>query len=183
MKRYLSIMAAGLLLGLSGCGFQLRGLASVPVTVQPLYLHCGTVPALLCKSLRTQLSRNEVATSESTLDAYQLKLSDLTSERRASAVDLRGTAEEFDVRMLVNVTLVAPDGLVLINEAAVRASETFRSDENNALGSRREEQSLNETLYGRLSQQILRRLSVLNSAKIDRIRQDAQTAPAPAAAP
>ena len=70
--------------------------------------------------------------------------------------------------------LTAPDGMPVFAETDMRTSETYRYDETNILGKRREREALDQTLYKRLAQQVLYRLTPLTQQRLDSIRSQYQ---------
>lgn len=158
-------------LGLTACGFQLRGASTVPQAIQPLTLECATsVPDRICQALANQLELGKVSTARTTEAAAILRLSDFRQERRASAVTVRAAAAEYTLRQSVGVEVITADQTPLLATDRVVSSETYRYDETNVLAKQQEEDALQLQLADRLAQQVLFRLAPLNQSRVDAIR-------------
>ncbi len=164
------------LLVLGGCGFHLRGMTRLPQAMQPLYVDCHTgIPFDLCNQVKASLRRSGIELAPAQDHAYVLALTRIQTTQRATAITRQATAAAYELRMKVWSRLTAPDGMPVLAESAVRTSETYQYDETNILGKRREEQALNETLYGRVAQQILFRLRPLTQDRLKEIRHRYET--------
>lgn len=165
-------MAALVLAGLTGCGFHLRGMTNLPDSMQPLYVDCQSgIPFDLCKLVKTSLKRDGIELATAQDHAYTLALTRLEKDQRATAITQQATAAAYRIHMQVWSQLTAPDGLTILDSQAVQTSETYRYDENNILGKRREEEQLDRTLYGRIAQQIIFRLSPLTKSRLEALRR------------
>lgn len=159
---------------MTGCGFQLRGAAPVSAALQPLAVQCHEdIPAGLCLEVKEQLRLGGVALAEDGQADYALRLTRFDQNRRASAVTLQGSAAEYDLRQRVWIDVLADGALPLVAEAEIRSSESFRYDETNVLAKKREQQEVEQTLYQRLAQQILFRLTPLTAPRIESLKQRA----------
>lgn len=175
-RRIRAALAPALIaLTVSGCGFQLRGATPVPAALQPLAVACSDgVPTALCNAVEEQLRLGGVTLADNGNADYKLRLARFEQVQRASAVTLQGSAAEYDLRQRVWIDVLADDTIPLVAEAEIRSSETFRYDEDNVLAKQREKRGVEETLYQRLAQQILYRLSPLTEARIQALRQQAE---------
>lgn len=167
------VLSAGV--ALTACGFHLRGAAPVPQAVQPLYLSCQSgIPYALCNGVRNELKRNGIVLEDSEQGHYVLTLNSLTSDRRATAITQTAVAAQYELRMTAKVSLKTPDGIPLLTNSKVSTFEDYNYDETSILGERREEQNLDKTLYGRIAQQILFKLTPFTQERIETARQDYQ---------
>ncbi|MDX1756757.1 MAG: LPS assembly lipoprotein LptE [Marinobacter sp.] len=172
-----ALAIVGLSILLSACGFHLRGAAPVSAALQPLAVACSDdIPAPLCATVKDQLELGGVELAQGDQADYTLRLTRFEQSRRASAITLQGSAAEYDLRQRVWMDVMAAGNLPLVAEAEVRSSETFRYDEANVLAKRREQQEVEETLYQRLAQQILFRLTPLTEPRINTLKQQATDA-------
>lgn len=163
-------------LAMSACGFHLRGAAPVSPALQPLSVQCaGTVPVPLCSAVTEQLSLGGVTLAEAGQADYRLRLTRFEQSRRASAITLQGAAAEYDLRQRVWIDLQNRAGLPLMAESELNSSESYRYDEDQVLAKQREQQEIEETLYQRLAQQIIFRLTPMTEARIQAIEAQAQT--------
>lgn len=157
---------------LSGCGFQLRSSAPVPAALQPLAVSCAAaIPAPLCQAVEDNLRLGGVELASRDAAHYRLNLGRFDQSQRTSAVTLQGAAAEYDLRQRVWIDVIGVSEGPLLASIEIRSSETFRYDEDNVLAKEREQRSLESTLYQRLAQQILFRLSPLTEARIQALQQ------------
>lgn len=157
---------------LSGCGFQLRSSAPVPAALQPLAVSCAAaIPAPLCQAVEDNLRLGGVELASRDEAHYRLNLGRFDQSQRTSAVTLQGAAAEYDLRQRVWIDVIGVSEGPLLAGVEIRSSETFRYDEDNVLAKEREQRNLESTLYQRLAQQILFRLSPLTEARIQALQQ------------
>lgn len=157
---------------LSGCGFQLRSSAPVPAALQPLAVSCAAaIPAPLCQAVEDNLRLGGVELASRDEAHYRLNLGRFDQSQRTSAVTLQGAAAEYDLRQRVWIDVIGVSEGPLLAGVEIRSSETFRYDEDNVLAKEREQHNLESTLYQRLAQQILFRLSPLTEARIQALQQ------------
>lgn len=167
-KRLLIGLLVIVSLALSACGFRLRGATAVPDVLDPVFVDCaGNTPPALCEQVRELLELNEVnLTATATPQSYVLRLTGLSTSRRATAITDSAAAAEYDLRLESRITLLTPDDIPLLADARVTANEVYRYDENNVLAKRREQQNLIEQLYSRLAQQIVYRLTPYTAERV-----------------
>ncbi|TBW56840.1 hypothetical protein EZI54_07765 [Marinobacter halodurans] len=171
------LLGATLLMG--GCGFQLRGAPPVAAALQPLSLECdSSVPFELCDTVRQQLDDGGIKLAEPAEAAYRVKLNGFKQSRRASAIQLDASAAEYDLRQSVDVNVISHDRIPVLADAEVRTSEIYSYDDTNVLAKRREEESIRQTLYQRLAQQVIFRLAPLTDERLQVIRNDYEKAQA-----
>lgn len=157
---------------LSGCGFQLRSSAPVPAALQPLAVSCAAaIPDPLCQAVEDNLRLGGVELASRDEAHYRLNLGRFDQSQRTSAVTLQGAAAEYDLRQRVWIDVIGVSEGPLLAGVEIRSSETFRYDEDNVLAKEREQRNLESTLYQRLAQQILFRLSPLTEARIQALQQ------------
>lgn len=162
------LLSLALSLVLAGCGFQLRGGASVPEAIQPLALKCAPpVPDQLCRALKDQLAQGNVDLSSEAEATAILQLSNFRQQRRASAVTARAAAAEYTLRQSVELEVISADQTPLVATERVNSAVTYRYDETNVLAKQREEDLLESELSQDLARQILFRLAPLNQTRLD----------------
>ena len=146
----------GVLLGLIGCGFHLRGAASLPPAMQRLEIE-GLAPYDPFRTaLRRELRANEVSVVEE--DATKLRLKTLDRGRRVLSVDRAGRAREFELFTRAIFDVVDQQGKVLIPEQTVSLSREFFFAETEILGAATEEELLFSDMQKELVRLILYRL-------------------------
>lgn len=168
--RYPALVAALATL-LGGCGFQLRGAPPVSPALQPLAVVCANqVPTSLCQSLRKQLELGGVDLRPASDARFALSLNSFEQDRRATAITVQAAAAEYTLRHSVGMELISSDGIPMIADTRLTASESYRYDETNVLAKQREEENLRMQLDDRLAQQIIFRLAPLTEGRIQVIQ-------------
>ncbi|MDX1588507.1 MAG: LPS assembly lipoprotein LptE [Oleiphilaceae bacterium] len=156
---------------LSGCGFQLRGMQSVPQALKPLSLECRSgVDQTLCRSLRQQLESSGLLAAEDSAGNFRLVLSDYSQSRRVSAITGRAAAAEYQLTASVNLSLFTPEALPLLAETTLQATQAYRSDETQVLAEEGERGGVQSQLSDQLALQVMARLRPFDQARIDAIR-------------
>ena len=160
-----------LLILLTGCGFQLRGAPPVPATLSPLALECGaSVPDALCDEVERELALSGLLADSDEEAANVLSLQDFDRNRRVSAFTATAGAAEYEVTMLVRVSLITHDGVPLLGRTRVDTVEAWRFDETSLLARQREEAELNERLHDRLARLVLFRMTPFTEDRVQQIR-------------
>lgn len=173
LKTVISLTLLALLA--SGCGFQLRGASPVPSVLEPLWVGCHSgVPTALCQDLKSQFTMGDVALADSREEAaYLLLLGNFRQTQRTSAISKRAEAAEYELRQSVEVALQTREGVPLMTESEISASQSYRFDSTSVLAKRREREEIERQLYGNLARQIGYRLVSFDQQKIDRILEEA----------
>jgi LPS-assembly lipoprotein len=163
MKHYLlKSSTVFLLLIIAGCGFHLRGTATIPASLQTLYVQGVNMQQGLGLELKRTLTRNGVTVRND----YQqgtavLTILDNRFQRRVLSVGSDAKVSEYELHGIVTFKVSDGDGKVLADSQTVEARRDYQFDQNQVLGKDEEERLLKEQLNQQLVQSILRRLSVL----------------------
>ena len=163
MKRYLLNIVVGFtLLAVAGCGFQLRGSANIPASLQTMYVQGVNMQQGLGLELKRGLTRNGVTVlSDYQQDSAVLTILDNKFERRVLSVGSDAKVSEYELHGIVTFKVSDGEGKVLADSQTVEALRDYQFDQNQVLGKDEEERLLKEQLNQQLVQSILRRLSVL----------------------
>jgi LPS-assembly lipoprotein len=155
----------------SACGFQLRGASPVPTALEPLWVGCQSgVPTDLCQALKSQFTIGDVALAESREDAAHLLLvGNFSQTQRTSAISARAEAAEYELRQSVSIMLQTREGIPLLPDTDVSASQSYRFDSTSVLAKRREREEIERQLYDNLVRQIGYRLAPFDQRRIDEI--------------
>ncbi|WP_328185695.1 LPS-assembly lipoprotein LptE [Marinobacter sp. OP 3.4] len=155
----------------SACGFQLRGASPVPSALQPIWVGCHDgVPTELCNSLKSQFTIGDVQLADSREEAaHLLLLGDFRQNQRTSAITAQAEAAEYELRQTVSVVLQTREGIPLLPETEVSASQSYRFDSTSVLAKRREREEIERQLYDSLVRQIGYRLVSFDQERIDEI--------------
>lgn len=165
MNRVVSRIVWGVfLLMLAGCGFQLRGEASVPEALKTLYIQgINTQQDSLGVLLKRALIRNGIHV----VDEYQegaaiLSILQNRAERRVLSVGASDAkVREFELDSWVTFKVLDDKGQELSDVQRVEASRDYQFDRNQILAMDEQERVLREDLNKQMVQSILRRLSAI----------------------
>jgi len=164
MNRVVSTIFWGVfLLMLAGCGFQLRGEASVPEALKTLYIQgINTQQDTLGLQLKRALVRNGITV----VDDYQEGAAIFTVlenryDRRVLSVGSNAQVREFELDAWVTFKVTDDKGNELSDVQRVEASRDYQFDRNQILAMDEQERVLREDLNKQMVQSILRRLSAM----------------------
>ncbi|MBL1321253.1 MAG: hypothetical protein COA63_009370 [Methylophaga sp.] len=163
MKRYLvKLFISFTMLAIAGCGFQLRGSANIPASLQTMYVQGVNMQQGLGLELKRGLTRNGVSVvKEYQQSSAVLTILDNKFERRVLSVGSDAKVSEYELHGIVTFKVTDSDSQVLLELGQVEAQRDYQFDQNQVLGKDEEERLLKEQLNQQLVQSILRRLSVL----------------------
>ena len=150
------------LLALAGCGFQLRGSATLPDSLKIMYIQGISLQQGLGLELKRGLTRNDVVV----LDSYQkgsavLTVLDNKYERRVLSVGSDAKVSEYGLHGSLTFKVTAEGDQIMIESQKVEAQRDYRFDQNEVLAADQEEELLRKELNQQLVQSVLRRLSAL----------------------
>ncbi|MEJ2308379.1 MAG: LPS assembly lipoprotein LptE [Gammaproteobacteria bacterium] len=143
---------------LAGCGFQLRS-SDALMAHAPLYIAGLARYDTLRQSLEDTLTASHVALVPSKEMAKSImKIRDQGERQQIITVDSRGKATEYMLIRTVGVSLVTPDGSVLVPEHTVSVRRTWTEAGKTGLAGSREARELRLRMLRELSMSILRAL-------------------------
>jgi len=155
------LVLLGCLCLLAACGFTLRGTASLPDTLQPLYLEAIDDDSDMQRELRRTLTNNDVQLSDTPAAMmYRLGIGQEQNDERAISVNVNARAGEYELSMTVPFQLRYGTELILGPER-LTVTRVYLADPENAVAKNREAEQIQREMRQDLSQQILRRLQVL----------------------
>lgn len=151
-----------MLLALAGCGFHLRGSATLPDSLKTMYVQGINLQQGIGLELKRALSSNDVLV----IDTYQqgsavLTVLDNKYERRVLSVGSDAKVSEYSLHGWLSYKVTDGSGHVLANEQKVETQRDYQFDQDSVLASDQEEAILRKELNQQLVQSILRRLSAL----------------------
>lgn len=155
--RWLGVTLLALAVG--GCGFQLRGSAELPASLQPLYL-AGYQHSEVVRELRRTLKTNGVIVSD-TLEGARAGLMILedNTDRRVLSVDTGGDAQEYELTYLLSFSVVDATGQERLPRQRIVVQRDYLYDATGVLGKQVEEEQLRKEMVRDAVHQLLRRLS------------------------
>lgn len=158
-----SLMAL-LLTMLAACGFQLRGAADIPSSIQTMYMQGINIRDGFGLQLKRTLNRNGIEVlSEYQEGAALMSFKTNRLQRRVMSVGVQ-TAKVSEYELILDVVfdLSDADQNKLIENERFEARRDYQFDPQSVLGRDAEEELLRAEMYEQISQAILRRLSALD---------------------
>ena len=153
--------AVAALVLVAGCGFQLRGQATLPPEMARTYISTEDRQSLFSRKLRASLRNNGIDVVESPVDATAvLNIIDDDTGRRVLAVSARNVPREFEVYYRVRFSLEGDNGVLLAPREQVLVRD-YTYDETIVLGKAREEEQLREAIADDLVRAVLFQLAAL----------------------
>jgi LPS-assembly lipoprotein len=151
--------------GLTACGFALRGAPSYPFTT--IFVRVAEASALgieLKRNLATGGSL-EVVTDPKRLDSVEVVLEILTDQREKSVASTTsaGQVREFQLRVRTKFRLRTPQGKELIPDVELLQQRDISYSETQALSKEAEEQLLYRSMQTDIVQQIMRRIAAVQA--------------------
>lgn len=152
-----------LLITLAGCGFQLRGHASVPEALKTLYIQgVNTQQDHFGLQLKREMSRNGIRV----VDEYEEGAAIFTVlqnrfVRHVLSVGSDAKVREFELETWVVYQVTDENGELIGEKQRVEARRDYQFDRNQILAMDEQERVLREDLNKQMVQSILRRLSAL----------------------
>lgn len=149
------------LLALAGCGFQMRGAASVPPDMARTYIAADDHRSLFYRRLRDSLGDIGVDVVDSAEDATATFaiLSDIPGQRVLS-VSARNTPREFEVSHTVLYSVQTADATILDTRSQTLTRD-YTWDETQVLGKEKEEALMREAIVEDLVRIVLIQLSAI----------------------
>jgi LPS-assembly lipoprotein len=144
---------------LAGCGFQMRGAATVPPEMSRTYIQTSDQHSLFYRKLRLGLRNAGVEVVDSPADATAIFsiYADRTGQRVLS-VSARNVPREFEVFYSINYGLDAANENLLAPRTQTLTND-YTWDETLVLGKEKEEQLLREALVDDLIRVVMIQLS------------------------
>lgn len=161
--RYLLLLVLATLV--QGCGFHLRGTgasdALLPADISPLYIRGLAHGDFMKLELEDLFVNSDIAVTDNPAEASStLRITGRKSDRRVQTVDNRGKVVEYELRERLGFELVDRAGNVRVPAQSLELVQIYTNRKNQVLGSQQEESNLREDMWRRMSDQILRRVSL-----------------------
>lgn len=164
MSRAVRLLLVVALLGLSGCGWHLRGQGGTSLDDVRLALTVQSGgPELRNPVVRALRGVGAKLVEPAAADAVLVLLGE-GIEQRPVSVSADARVQEYELALSLRYRLDAPDGEALIPEEVVQVTEVYRYDGNNVLSA----QSRAVTVTDRLRQDAARLLTPRIRAAFDR---------------
>ena len=156
---YLMMLMFGLtVLGLSACGFHLRGAADV--SFHTIFIQGNTL--IISKNLNKSLKNNGVQVLNEAENAeLMLEMVGEESEKRILSLSGRGKVNEFELYYRVHYRTRLAGEALWSQVQTVEARRDYSYDDANLLAKQGEEKRLNEDMQSNVLNGLIRRLSAL----------------------
>lgn len=153
-------MIVGLaILLVAGCGFQLRGSASLPPEMATTWLQVPDRSSPFVRELELLLRANGVVLVDGpAADVAELRVRRERITRRALSIAGDARVREFELVFDLEFELKGPGGEQLLRPETLRLERDFQFDEQEILGAANEEELLREDLRRNMAQMLIRRL-------------------------
>ncbi|MGY6630032.1 MAG: LPS-assembly lipoprotein LptE [Wenzhouxiangella sp.] len=162
MSRVATCLALAGLVLLAGCGFELRGEARLPASMQQTWLQLPDDSSTFARELSLMLRANGVELVEHPEDATaELLIFDERLGREALTISGQARVREFALVFDVDFELRTRGGEVLIPRETLRLVREYSFDEQEILAATREEEFLQAELRRSMAAQLLRRLEAI----------------------
>ena len=156
VTRVLTMLAC---LGLAACGFRLREDVKLPERLSTIRL--GQVDPLssLGRELEAALTRGGATViTDPALPAAILRVDKLEERRSPLTVDAAGRAQEYEIVLSSEVSLLDPDGQIVMPPQRIELRRDYLFDTAQAQGTSNEEDLMREELQREMVLAILRRI-------------------------
>jgi LPS-assembly lipoprotein len=161
MQRFIATSLLCLASLLGGCGFALRGTASLPDALQTLYLESLDPGSDVEREMRRALQNNRITLLDNPLaDTWRLGLGTEENTERALSVNANARAGEYELTMSLPFQLRQGSAIHLGPETLV-TSKVYLADPENAVAKNEEAQQIRREMRRELAQQIIRRLQAV----------------------
>jgi LPS-assembly lipoprotein len=158
-----------LCLALAGCGFHLRGAASVtlPPELKVLRITSGgaAYPPLLVEVRNALLALGDVQiTDDVSARVPVLQLRGESTQTEVLALDSNGRVSAYLLNYRMGFSLVGADGKPLLDNQAVKLQREYSFDRFNVIATEKQSEFFRTEMRRDAAQQVLRRMASLNFA-------------------
>lgn len=157
------LIIAGLCLLIAACGFQLRGAADLPASIQTLHIQGISMRDGLGLELKRTLRRNGINVVDDYMEGAAV-LTFLRNRYERLVLSVGGNAKVSEYELILDVALQLTDSQQnkLIDNERFEARRDYQFDQEQVLGRDGEERLLRDEMDDQISQAILRRLAALD---------------------
>ena len=147
-------------LAVSGCGWQLRDMSPIANDLGNVYVSYSASQANIALSLRRELNASKVNLVETSAEAdYLIKIIDIQSSRRISAVNANIRASQYQLYQAVDYMMIDNMGNQIIPLTTAYAERSHDFNEQDVLASQNEEALIQDSLRFDIVRQMLSRIS------------------------
>jgi LPS-assembly lipoprotein len=143
----------------TACGFHLRDDASLPSSLQPIYIGGPAGNSALGQALRYHLTNSNTKVTPRSADAnYQVVLTTNEQDQRIVSLDRRGLAAEYGITGSVTFELRDKTGQRVLGPQTIEERRTVTNNPDNALTTSQDIGIITADMNQVLAVQIVRRL-------------------------
>lgn len=151
-----------LCLGLSACGFQLRGTgggSALPESWRSMYLLSENPNSELTRIVESTFSASGIVWTPRAEATHVLRLGPEAFSQRNLSINAEARAAEFDLQMRASFVVFDTEGRVVMKNSTAAVNKQMENDPQNVVGKAEEVRVLRSELRNELANQILRRIS------------------------
>ena len=171
---------------ITACGFHLRNDASLPTSLQPIFIGGSAGNSPLAQVLRYQLTNSNTKVTQRSSEAnYQLILHNISQSQRIISLDRRGLAAEYGISANVEFELHDKQGQRVFGPQKIEERRTVTNNPDNALTTSQDVAIISADMNQVLASQIVRRLGAYANHRPPAVapNEPQPTAPATSIAP
>ena len=148
----------GLIILLSGCGFQLRGTVDIPEEWLAMHLVTSSPNGELARGVRTSFANNGVQWMEAADANYLLHLGDEKFEQRNLSIGANARAAEFELTLRTTLRVLNDRGEEVLPRSDVLVHKIMTHNPSNVTGKVEESNLLRREMRQELVQQLMRNI-------------------------
>lgn len=151
-----------LCLGLSACGFQLRGTgggSALPEDWRSMYLLTNEPNGELTRVVESTFSASGIVWEPRAEARYIIRIGPERFSQRNLSINAEARAAEFDLQMRADFVVLDSKGKVVMERSTAAVNKQMENDPQNVVGKAEEVRILRNELRSELAAQILRRIS------------------------
>ncbi len=148
-----------LLVGLAGCGFQLRTMAGFELDLKKVHVTAANAHGELARELERIIIDQGIEISSRSAAEYVINIKSERTFRRPVATSGDISVSEYELRLETIFEVASRDGIVLIQPATIVAEKIYSFNRNSLMGSSEEEKLLMGEMRRDVAAQLLRRFS------------------------
>jgi LPS-assembly lipoprotein len=141
-----------------GCGFHLRGIATLPPTVTDIFIEHQQAPQIAASLSQAFAERQLPLVKDKTLAQVIVRVSKEQYQRRILSVGASGKVQEYELDYSVNLQILDTKGQPLTSSQTLSLTRQLRYNSAQVLAMTSEEQSLKSDMLADAARQIIRRL-------------------------
>ena len=151
---YHTMLLTLLVLLLSGCGFNLRGLYDIPESLTQVTLLNEANDPRLKHALEQALNTHGVSIANQA--PYRIELLEQRFDRRTLSLDSNARASEYELQGEITFRVTDKEGEEILPRRTLTSERSYNVDSNNITASDSQEPILRQQIHQDLAQQIMR---------------------------